>query len=372
MTDKTIELRLQGAAQVMHAGTWRLWLEPAPPPGLAMRLPIDPRAPIAWRELERLRSLTELEYQGTDPTLARWVRGRPRLRTLRWLRHRQARIDLARTKLTDLAVDADRPLTLSIPPTLRVLRLLDVAAWRQLRVETDDDGARLAAWVWSPRKPVRAIAGLPALRELSVGAAATLDLALVAKHPGLRRLDVIGVDSGIAISHLRRLRAAPALKALTIRNAYHTDFAELPSPAELPGLETLELDGVRAAAAALIRDRWRGFAGLTLRGVRTDAWLRANADNPFRAWAEEYGPALGRRATRAYQQALRAIDAGPSPTKAEALLRAFVGAFNAVEDQIDTIMREEIDDVYAQLVDRLGPRVSAAQATAWFDAWREF
>jgi len=82
-------------------------------------------------------------------------------------------------------------------------------------------------------------------------------------------------------------------------------------------------------------------------------------------------PRLGRR-VRPGARPPRDPGLPAAPTKAEALLRAFVGALNAVEDQIDTIMREEIDDVYAQLVDRLGPRVSAAQATAWFDAWREF
>ncbi|MBS2029280.1 MAG: hypothetical protein JST54_15370 [Deltaproteobacteria bacterium] len=46
--------------------------------------------------------------------------------------------------------------------------------------------------------------------------------------------------------------------------------------------------------------------------------------------------------------------------------------FNAVEADIDTIMREEIDAAYARLVERVTAQVPQKEATKWFDAWREF
>lgn len=62
-----------------------------------------------------------------------------------------------------------------------------------------------------------------------------------------------------------------------------------------------------------------------------------------------------------------------SPTKQpRRLLRAFVADFNAIEERIDTIMREEIDAAYGTLAERVVASVPAKQATKWFDAWRDF
>jgi hypothetical protein len=367
-------LRLQPPAAVeLDASTWRLWLEGEPEEGLAMRVRVDPNAPIAWRELDKLKELVELEYQGTDARVATYVATNKKLRTFRWLRHAKVRIDLARSTLTELSVDARSALTLHLPRSLTTLRLLDVTAWNRLAVRTDDGGARLAVWIWGPAKPVRAIAGLPRLRVLSVGAAKELDLALVAKHPHLERLEVFGDENGIAIANVRRLASLPGLAEIQIRSAFHTDFSRFPSPDEMPALQRLEIDGVRTDAAAMLKERFRGFSGLSLRGVRSDAWLRANADNPFREWSDEYGAALGRRATKAYRDAHASFDASrPTARQAEAVLRRFVEAFNEVEAQIDTIMREEIDGAFQRLAERVRGRVPDATATRWFDAWRDF
>ena len=361
-----LTLRLQDPPLALDADLWRLWLEPDPEEGIAIRARVDPARPVVWRELDELKQLVELQYQGVDASVAAYVTARKSLRTFWWLKHGQSRIDLSKSALTELAVDASAPLTVALPRTLTTLRLLEVSAWNSLRVESDDDGARLAIWAWSSKKPVRAIAGLPALAKLSVGLISKLDLALVDKHRELRALEIFGDDAGAAITNLGKLSILSKLESLSIRNAFHTDFSQLPS--SLPALKTFAVDGVRAEAAKILRAR-----GATVRGVRTDAWLRANADNPFREWTDEHGPSLGARATRAYRKAHAAIDAKkPTRKQAEAILRAFVEAFNAVEADVDTIMREEIDAAYARVADRVRAQVPEKEATKWFDAWREF
>jgi hypothetical protein len=63
---------------------------------------------------------------------------------------------------------------------------------------------------------------------------------------------------------------------------------------------------------------------------------------------------------------------GLTPKRAEAILRAFVDAFNPVAGDIDTIMREEIDAAFGATADRLAAQVPPRRAAALFDSVRDF
>ncbi len=91
--------------------------------GVAIRRQIDPDEPIAWREVDKLKGLTELCYEGRDGAAATYASGRKSLRTFRWTAHGQTRIDLSESALTELGLDVRGPLALKIPPTLTTLRL---------------------------------------------------------------------------------------------------------------------------------------------------------------------------------------------------------------------------------------------------------
>jgi hypothetical protein len=372
--DERVALRLQETTLTVPADLWRLWLQPGvPEQGVVVRQPIDPKAPVRWTELDKLRSLCELEYNGTDPRVVAYVAKRKGLKTFRWLSHERRRIDLSRTAITEASVHVNGELALRVPRTLTRLSLLSARQLSKLSVETDDEGARLSLYVWGPRGRVPAVTGLAALRTLVIGATASLDLRPLVGYRALRDLDIYGDDSGIEVTGIATLARWPTLESVSLRNMYHTSFLALPPPAKLPSLARLTIDGIRAHDAAAVKRLYAGFRGLSMRGVRTDAWLRANADNPFREWKEEHGAALGRRATKAYRAAHAAIDARrPNAKQALAILRAFIDAFNAVEADIDTIMREEIDGAYGTVAARLAHAVPEKQAIAWFDAWREF
>jgi hypothetical protein len=66
------------------------------------------------------------------------------------------------------------------------------------------------------------------------------------------------------------------------------------------------------------------------------------------------------------------VGGGLTPKRTEAILRAFVDAFNPVADDIDTIMREEIDAAVGAIADRLAAHVPPRRAAALFDSVRDF
>jgi hypothetical protein len=356
-----VSLLLQGASVETHADLWRFWLIPhEPEAGVQIAKRIDPKQPVAWRELDKLLSLQEIAYYGTDAGVIAYVSRRETIRTLRWNAHGQARIDLSKSHLTELAIDTSGPLEVHLPRTLTTLRLISARHLPELTLKTDDAGARLAVYVWNPQSKVPFYAGIAALGSLTIAGAANVDLGPFARYTQLHDLLVWGADNGVSIEKLATLAKLPGLARLELRHVYHTDFRALP---ELPALTSFMIDGIRAADAAHVRKRFASSHALHIRGVRTDAWLKKNADNPFREWEG----ALATRATRAYRAARAAIE---KRADAEKTLAAFIAAFNAVERDIDTVMREEIDEAFHALASDL--KVPTKRATSWFEKWREF
>lgn len=357
----TVSLLLQDAPVEVHRDLWRFWLLPGEPEsGVVIRKAIDPKKPIAWRELDKLPELIELEYQGVDAGIIAYVTKRAGLKTMRWTAHGQSTIDLSKSKLTELSIDTSGPLTLAIPPTLKMLRLTHAKHLPKLTVKTDDAGARLEIYVWEPKSKVKALPGLASLGGITIAGTSSADLAPLAQYTKLESLAVWGIDTGVAIGNLKALAKLPALKRLELRHAYHTDFSALP---HLPALESFAIDGIRAPDAAHVKKLYAGNKRLRVSGVRTDAWLKKNADNPFREWE---GPIAARAAT-AYRTARTAIDKG---APAEATLSTFIATFNKVEKDIDTIMREEIGEAFDALAADL--KVPSKRAIGWFEKWRDF
>lgn len=116
----------------------------------------------------------------------------------------------------------------------------------------------------------------------------------------------------------------------------------------------MEIDGIRESDAAVLAGRSAGGPKLSIRGRRSDTWLKANIDNPFRHWEDEYPKKVASAASSAYRKALAAVDKLPpeaSPDAAREVMETFMAAFNRVNEKhdLDTIMREEVGEVFYEL-----------------------
>jgi hypothetical protein len=161
------------------------------------------------------------------------------------------------------------------------------------------------------------------------------------------------------------------LTVLMLTEAYGLDADTLP---DLPALRHLDLYGLRRSVAKPLRARYRDIR-LVLHGAKSDTWLAANLDNPFRDWVDD-DERGGRAACKAYADAVKAIDKLAPPRgedSVQPILRTLVDQLNKVEEQygiIDTLRREEAGDAFINLATRAG--VPSEVADAWFDDWRDF
>ncbi|HMR80182.1 MAG TPA: hypothetical protein PKD61_33975, partial [Polyangiaceae bacterium] len=154
------------------------------------------------------------------------------------------------------------------------------------------------------------------------------------------------------------------------------DFEVSKAAARKPPAELrLSFHGIRKSVATILKRAWKGHPHLEIRGIKGDAWLEANIDNPFRNWIDTERK-KGEAACKAYAAALRKITKLKAPKQAElkAILKGFVAAINRLDKKygIDTLEREHTLDGFCLLLDKAG---AAKHRETWlqsFDQWRDF
>jgi hypothetical protein len=330
--------------------------------------------PVRWSALDRLPRCTSLVWSGPDRGLVAAIAGRPIIGKLDW-HDPPAVVDLRGTILTDLTLHGGRVRDLRLPRSLDALTLSGIGD--QPTVTAADRGRWLSLTAIVDHPQVAIPDGLDGVRDLTIVGAGVISTAALRRLSDLWTLTLRWRRSPGELTDASALGHVGALRHLRLVDAYGIDADTLP---DLPALSHLDIQGLRRSVVRPLRARY-GRAGvrLIIDGVKSDTWLAANHDNPFRDWvdADERG---GRAACRAYDDAVAALDRlppgqdGPEAVQAtRPILQTLADRLNAVEARygiIDTLRREEAADAFDHLAQRAGvPDEVAAQ---WFDDWRDF
>jgi hypothetical protein len=218
--------------------------------------------------------------------------------------------------------------------------------------------------------------GVDALHSLEV-VSQRIDLAPLVALRELAELTCHGAPSGI--DHIDVLRGSKNLRRFTGNDIYGFSADNFPGQADCPHLSEVEIHGLRASDAKILRRRLADVERLELTEVRSDKWLADNVDNPFRAWDED-SPAFGKAAMKLWQSALqkaRQLDGAPSREQASAIVLALVDGLNRLDDRhdgmIDTIRREEAFDAIFNLVSQhLVGALTPEETQELIDSRRDF
>ena len=259
-------------------------------------------------------------------------------------------VDISRTQLRRLTIDATGLRELRLPPELESLTL-EGAIDADLIV----DAARNGRWLTVHTVGgVRKLRGLDALRGLVVRGITQLDVAsLVDGYPELRSLALAGRPGHV--TNLSSL-AALNLEYLALEDVFGFGPADIPSPDDLPQLETLRLSSVPADVISAARLAWRrhvelGRVLLDVSRPRKPDWLRANLDNPFRDWdgAASITRAQAKAAAAHYRRLVTEL-AKPGADTGSAV-ETYIRGFNRIHARrhvIETVEREQVLDVLAE------------------------
>lgn len=328
-----------------------------------------PDGPITWSALDPLAALHEITFTGSDPGLTAWLATRPILMKLMWDAPGLARIDLAKSRLSEVMLgDLAAVEEIVLAPTIETLSLRG-AVHPRLRVRHPRNGRGLSLIRADAGTASPVVAGLEELEGLEVWGCRSLAAGALEGYRELRSLSIHGgPETDLDPENLAGLRR---LERLELRDLYAFDFATLPVAAAWPSLRSVEISGLRKTAVPLLKERLAGIADVAIRGGKSDEWLTANLDNPFRDWVDQ-DASKGRAAARSWTKRRTEIGAAPTPAKKKAVLKAFIGDFNALDAKqgLDTIDREETAEAFAQLADAAG--FTRDEADELFAAWRDF
>ncbi|BEL07254.1 hypothetical protein Q0Z83_054450 [Actinoplanes sichuanensis] len=262
--------------------------------------------PMDWTVLTRLPRCTEISWSGPDRGLTAALQRHPQITTLTWLDAPES-VDLSQTRVTGLRITGAALRTLRLQPRTRTLTIDGPApATGGVSVRTvhaHDEGRGLHLDIVSATPATVAPDGLSQVRSVSVSGAGALSADTVGAFPAAHTVTLRWTAAPGRLDHPTALTALPRLRLLEMFDAYGLAADTLP---DLP-LDDLLIHGLRGSTARGLRTRFRRSpTTLHLLGAKSDTWLAANMDNPFRDWADDH-TAAGAAVCKAYAKALKAI-----------------------------------------------------------------
>jgi hypothetical protein len=327
---------------------------------------------VDWSQLDAFPRLRTVEWSGPARGIDEAVAARPHIQFLYWY-NAEGDIDLRSTYLNTVRLEGAGLRRVLLPASIRTLLLRRPPA--ELEVDAPDLGHRLDLRLFQYGPDVVIPRGLRRTTQLWLWVGGEVSATVLSGLTDLAELRLTFGDPRGILTDLPELGRHHRLHSLQLDDAYGLVADEFP---ELTSLRSLELSGIRRTTATALKARFNGTpVAVSVRGAKSDGWLSAHMDNPFRDWVDESKP-FGQAACSAYNRTRRAAEAitpeDPGRlAKAELVLREFVTEFNTINDKyglIDTINRDHVGDVFFDLVTRL--QVPLEQANAWFDDGRRF
>jgi hypothetical protein len=333
---------------------------------------VSAEGPIDWTQLDQLPNCLTVQWSGPDRGIVDAVGARLGIRFLYWS-DATGDLDLRRTHLSTVRLDGAQLRSVRLPRLIETVLLRKPPA--NLQVEAPSEGRRVDLRLFQYGPDVVIPAGLRRAPTVWLRVGGALSAAVLSTLSDLEQLTLTFDAPPGVITDLSQLLRHHRLHTLQLDDAYGLDPDALP---ELPELRRLVLNGTRRTTATALRRRFqRGPVELSVNGAKSEAWLAAHMDNPFRDWVEE-SEAFGQAACQAYTRAWRAIEAikpeAPDRlTAGERALRDLVADLNTIATEyglIDTIHREQAWDAFHDLAGRL--HIPEARANDWFDEDRRF
>jgi hypothetical protein len=337
---------------------------------------VEPGAPFDWSRLDELGCLLELEVVGPLEGLFDYLATRRIIRSVLWREHGCSSLDASALLLDTLNVDVPSGGLRLTAGVLRCLSIVDWTAGGAIEIEHPSHGEGLLLELLSTSRTSLSVAlgHLPQLTELSASNLSHVDGRALAGYPKLRALRLLG--ERMMFAHVSSLAELAELERFELTDCYDFDPADLPLPSALPRLRSAEFVGLRKTAAQVIKKRWAKLPELAVRGAKGDAWLAANADNPFNNWLDHHDAAVAKAACGAYEESLGTMQKlkASQPARITVEVKRFIAAFNNLpcDPSIDTIEREEIWDALVLLVTTANLAVEPKDLETWFDQEREF
>ncbi|MBN1799690.1 MAG: hypothetical protein JW822_14030 [Spirochaetales bacterium] len=341
---------------------------------------VSPKANVEnWQELDKLGALREIMYEGNDENVIEYLESRRLIKTLKWSGHNQNDIDIRKTHLQNFAIEINTgTCVIRLNKDVKSLEISGSTPLKKIHIDHPQEGRLLRIYLDMKDQELPDF-NLPRLTDLGFKNVSGIDIQSISSYyPRLRSLRISGVPGNIRNIHM--LDKIKTLESVFLHDIFGFRGDDFPDTKQLPDLYTVYITSFPAHAKKTLQEKLKDCPNLHISKARSEDWLEANMNNPFRGWDGREGmkSSCAKTAFNAYKQAcsriMRLLKTRSNDNDFKEILSDFVQSFNKIHEKqiLETIEREEVGDVYALLLEKAGHTFDQKPYTGWFDQWRDF
>lgn len=340
---------------------------------------VEPNQVIYWEALNELSTPSgyawprSLYYSGDDLGFIAWSVTRP-IETLDWQASLQLVADFSTAQISNLRIHAGaNPLELILGNGVYSLYL--AGQLEHICIKRGGEALDSVSFAPSSTKaekpyllpiyPTLAKAKLLYIYVEPLGQA--FGLRSLLQFPQAQTVNLYGHMAQMAsLAELRDLRA------LALR--YVPDLSGLPTLSTWPNLVSFIAYQIDAAAGKklkaelnVLNKQKKMINPNTVTGLRSKNWFQTQYGIPFEAWEAK----SAKIAYKAYKACLKSIKSAADKVAVKTAILQFIYVINQLPD-IETVERENAYEAVLQLAESSNLDISSEEATAWFNAARDF
>lgn len=292
--------------------------------------------------------ITDADVSGYSDVLADF----PLLRRLHLKAPDCRSIDLGKTHIDYLEIDVSGVSSLILPPTMEYLKIYGKIS-DDFSIDDSLCSNSLCLTVVMNNTQIRRY-GLSHvnIERLMLGDITELDLRQAAEYyPEIEKLILYGKPGNV--SNFEAIGDLEKLEQLVCSDVFGYTAAEAAVLENLPNLYRLDLYSIPKEAGEYLKKHWKGRLDfLSVRGLRSDEWLKENLHEPLRHWdGSEFVPAAAyKKSVKCCKETKKMLLAAESREEIEEIVRQYTLFFNALNAKYDMFIEtEEREDIFVAM-----------------------
>lgn len=294
--------------------------------------------------------LTFVEVKGTQEGLIECLEYATLVHTLRWKMPQIEILDLRKTSIRYLEMDADGVREIYLPEHIKKVELYGKID-QSLRIygESETDNLFLSV-AWQPDGI--GTYGLKYIKKLRIFDIKEQDLMEIL--PLFLQITSLSLQGHPGIlKGLEGLQILSELQELEIQELFGYTANDLRILKQFSKLRHLTLFSIPKEVGTVVQKNWKEQLDMIeIKRLRSDEWIKENVENPFRSWDGREGMIVDvfKKAFEQYKKTRRAFIRAVSREAIVLAIQEYATRFNRLQDRYMGVIRmEEKKDIFAAL-----------------------
>lgn len=326
-----------------------------------------------WSLLDEFNNLQTIQCEGNQTRLLDYLQNRKTITALNWQSCTTEIIDISKTNINELRIDIINVKEIILGEDNKNIFLYGTIP-NNLKISHTNKGEGLSIYIDKLASENVPDFNLPRLSEIRIKPTRINAKTIVDAYQNLDTLVIWG-NMGV-VTNFQHLGNLSQLKEIQLSELFGFTATEFPTKKQWANLETLNISTYPKELTQHIIQEFSSIESFELKLPKTAAWVADNIDNPFRIWDNRHFSAkelkIAHTAYKKVSADIRKLKEPFDEKEIQTLLKDFVLSINKLRTKIETMERDEVSEIFDELLLKLKIDPSNAKYQGLFDDWREF